>query len=299
MTRPYFIATLLLILAGCGSSDIRSLGDLGLSTWPQLEEKLDADLPRTLADDGSVYDRIADGAVAKSIYANGTPELWAAMCESGSPLVSLLGFRCVTEKSQNGTFRRALAVLAHRGSASLELFAKPLLVVNEASPIRDNKKVFSDFVTNPKHVELKLDDVTAFLNEHFLCDWPATAELETVPAKVQSLAVSAVYAKNIEDGTALPPSVAKLFDSFDKSSGDRLAVFVHYAPPTTESGRVKAAIERLLQDDEVGIGPYQLALSKQFDFIDAHVDFNTLKLKPQYQQRYDRMRQSAANRKRG
>jgi hypothetical protein len=107
-----------------------------------------------------------------------------------------------------------------------------------------------------------------------------------------------VYAKALEDGSSIPESVATLFDSFDKSSGDRLAVYIRYAPKSTEPDRLKVAIERLLRDDDVSIGMYYIALSAQREFMGAHIDVETLKLNPSHDSRYDRWRQSAANRQR-
>ena len=234
-----------------------------------------------------------------AIHANGTTALWAAMCDSGSPLVSLLGFRCIAEKSQPDAFGAALAVLASRRNASLYLFPAQLQLLNEALPTAVNKNTFSQFVTDPKHDALKLDDVTAFLDEEFLHDWAVNSELQSVPGKVQSLAVGAVYAKSLEDGSPIPDSVATIFNSFEKASGDRLAVFVWYAPETFESSRLKAAIERLLQDDNVSSGMYQIALSQKIAFVKSHVDPKAFELSPVRKQRYDRFRQSAAKREGG
>lgn len=219
------------------------------------------------------------------------------MCDSGSPLVSILGFRCISEKSREDAFLAALAVLAHRGNASMYLFPEPIRVVNEAKPTEGNKISFFRFVTDPKHKQLKLDDVTSFLNQDFLQDWAFTADLQSVPAKVQAMAVGEVYAKSLADGSSIPTSVAKIFDSFDKSFGDRLAVFVWYAPESDD--RLSAAITRLLQDDQVPLGMYQIALSQKIKFLESNIRSDTLELTPEQQQRYDRFRQSAARRESG
>lgn len=296
MPHHYIITVLLLVATGCGSSDIRSLRDLGLSDWPQLEANLSAAVPKTLASNESVYDRILDAEAAKTIHANGTPDFWAEMCDSGSPLVSVLGFRCINENSQQDAFHAALAVLAHR-TTSLYLFPEPARLVNDAKPTEGNKNTFYQFVTNPKHEKLKLDDVTSFLNQDFLQDWALTADLQSVPAKVQAMAVGEVYAKSLADGSSVPVSVAKIFDSFDKSFGDRLAVFVWYAPESDD--RLSAAIARLLQDDQVPLGMYQVALSQKIKFIKSSIHADALELTAEQQQRYDRFCQSAARRESG
>ena len=186
--------------------------------------------------------------------------------------------------------------LANRGSNSLYAFAEPLRCVNEAKASDENKAAFTQFVTDPKNGNLKLNEVTAFLDETFLYDWAVGADLSSVPASVQTLAVGQVYSVSNDKGSVIPDSVAATFNSFEKHSGDRLAVFVWYAPASIDEPRLRDAIERLLQDDEVSTGMYQLALHQRIDFIKNHIDTAKLQLSPAHQQRYDGFRESAGKR---
>lgn len=296
MAHRFLITCCLLILLGCSSSEITSLDDLGVSDWAALQAKLAADVPQTLRPDESVYDRILDSRTAKAVNTRGTRSLWLSMCSSGEPLVSLLGFRCVAENLPDDSFQAALATLANRGSNSLYAFAEPLRCVNEAKASDENKAAFTQFVTDPKNGNLKLNEVTAFLDETFLYDWAVGADLSSVPASVQTLAVGQVYSVSNDKGSVIPDSVAATFNSFEKHSGDRLAVFVWYAPASIDEPRLRDAIERLLQDDEVSTGMYQLALHQRIDFIKNHIDTAKLQLSPAHQQRYDGFRESAGKR---
>jgi hypothetical protein len=295
------------LASGCGSGarsgneiqpskNLNTLSDLNLTSWDELESELQAAFPKTLGPEQSIYDCILESKRAKTVYADGTLPLWRQMSESGFSLISILGYRCIAEDSPAQEFHAALQVLSRRESgASLLLFAKPLTVVNEARLTPGHSATFTKFICDPAHQNLDLHGVTAFLNRDFLVAWAANTDLATVPPEVQAMAVSSSYTASIEQGTPLPESIRRTFDSFATSSSDRLAVFVWHAPDTTDPRTLKAAIERLLRDDTVSDHMYQIALYQKLDLIKATVvEARNLGLSPKQQARFDAFIDTAA-----
>jgi len=288
------IAVFVSLLLACSSSELTSLRDLGVKDWAELRKKVAPAVPRALKNGKSAYDYILDSPTATTIHQQGTRSLWLSMCQSGEPFVSLLGYRCIVEKSPTDSFDAALATLASCGISAIHL--EPRKQLDEAKPTDDNKRTFTRFVNNPKNGKLALDDVTAFLNESFLYDWAVSTDLSSVPAKVQYIAVGQVYFEANEEDSEIPESVAVVFNSFEKQSGNRLATFVRHAPASVGTARLRSAIERLLQDDTVPVVMFHIALDQRVGFIRCHVDASKLQLTPAQKERFERFLERAEKR---
>ena len=294
------------LVSGCGPGgctaptsqtpgSLKTLSDLRFASWGELKSELRPDTPGTLKAGESVYDRILDTDAATTIWSDGTPTLWQELCKSGSTMISLLGYRCIAEKFPQWNFQAALHVLSRRKKGgSMLIFIQPLQLLNDAKLTEDSSAAFTKFISAPGSRELNLRDVTAFLNSEFQSGWAAKADLPTAPPEVQAMTVSSAYAASVADGTPIPESVERTFNSFAESTSDRLAVFVWHAPDSIDKDKLVAAITRLLRDETVSDPMYQGALYQRVDFIQANMNPADLDLSVGQRARFDEFLKRAA-----
>lgn len=290
----------LIVTTGCAEPErsIDTITHLGMKDWSELEGTLERGFPKSLASNEKIYHRVLDSEIASQIYRDGTFNLWDEMCRSEKPFVSLLGYRCITEKMPAKSFRAAMETVARRGQILSAVFFEPIKQINETSPTTENMLQFTEFVRDRSHAHLILSDLGSFFSEAFIQQWALNTDLAEVPASIQCLAVSQVYAGSVDKGTTVPPSIETIFNTFDQHSDERLVWFLWHAPANTEESRIISAIEKLLREDSVPFGLYQIGLGRHVTLLKAQIEINSLHLTPNQLKRYEQFLQLKSVKKR-
>jgi hypothetical protein len=290
----------LIVTTGCAEPErsIDTITHLGMKDWSELEGTLERGFPKSLASDETIYDRVLDSEIASQIYRDGTFNLWNGMCRSGEPFVSLLGYRCIVEKMRAKSLRSAMDVVARCGQMSSVMFYEPIKQINETSPATENMLQFTEFVRDPSHEHLNLTYLGSLFHEDFIQQWALNTDLAEVPASIQCLAVSQVYTESANKGTAVPPSIETIFNTFDQHSDERLVWFLWHAPTDTEESRIISAIEKLLREDSVPFALYQIGLGRHVALLKAQIEINSLHLTPNQLKRYEQFLQIKSVKKR-